>query len=510
MFRGSEDSYFDFSGGFASNKPASNIAPNEAQSLRNILIITGKGIEKRRGNTLFNSSAMSSGAAVTGLFYYKQSGGSDFLVATAGAAIFKADALDGTMDDITGAVTITSNQNNLWTACQMNDLAIFVGGAPNSPIKYSGTGNAAALGGSPPSGSFGFTHNNRMFIGNTSANPSLIQWSILGNPEDWSASGSGSQQIEKNDGDVLVGAAPLSTDNVLLFKQNSIHQFITRSSPFPYFPLFKGVGAVGKRAIVTVNGLVYFITPTARMRITDGNRVLDESDIPRLGNIDDIWDSLNQSRLQYITGIYQSGAGFDHVVWFCSSSGSSSNDIALVWDIRNKCWLEHTSGYKANSAANTQNGTLYTGHYNGKIYQQDVASTYADASETSPGAIDAYWSSNWKNTNSLSESVHPVRLNVALTSQTSGVLTIGYGRDYTSDIYTESASMQGKGDNWDEMLWDAGTWGVQSDLIKKLSTKGRGLNYQVSFGNRIVNQTFQIHGYSFLVKKTGQKSFETV
>ena len=506
-YRGSEFPFFDFSGGLATNKPASNIEPNEAQNLRNLLITVGKGIQKKQGNTTFNSTAMASGAAVTGLFYFKLLGGSDFLVAAAGSSIFKSDALDGTMDDITGAVVVTSNQNNLWTASQMNDLAIFVGGAPNPPFKYSGTGNAADLGGTPPSGTFGFSHNNRMFIGNTAANPSLISWSTLGNPEDWSGTGSGSQQIEKNDGDVLVGAAPINIDNVVLFKQNSIHTFLTRTSPFPYYPIFKGVGAVGKRAIVTVDGMVYFITADGQMRMTDGSKVYDQTDFPRLGNIDDIWASLNQSRLQYITGFYESGVGYDHVVWLCSSASSSTNDLALVWDIRNKCWLRHTQGYKANSAARTQSGIIYTGHYDGKIYKQGVTSEFNNASETAPGAIDSYWGSCWHKLNSLTDSFKFDVINVALTSQTSGFLTIGYGFNYVTDAYTESKSMQAAGDQWDAMLWDQGIWGGQGDVVKNIFTKGRGINAQVSFRNNNAGETFTIHGYSFLMKKTGRKIF---
>ncbi len=507
MFRGTEVPFFDFSGGLATNKPSSNIDVNEAQNLRNVLVTVGKGVEKRRGNTVFNSSAMSSGAAVTGLFYFKLLSGSDFLVATSGSKIFKADNLDGTMDDVTGAVTITSSANNLWTAAQMNDLAIFVGGAPDAPIKYSGAGNAAALGGSPASANFGFSHNNRFFIGNTAADPSIIYWSILGNPEDWSATGSGSQQIEKNDGDALVGAAPLNVDNVLLFKQNSIHTLTTRTSPFPYYPLFKGVGAVGKRAIVTVDGLVYFITPSAQMRITDGAKIYDQSDIPRLGNIDDILKSLSSSRLSAITGFYQSGVGFDHVVWLCSSSSATTNDLALVWDIRNKCWLRHTSGYKANAVARTQAGVIYTGHYDGKIYKQDVASTYTDASETSPGAIDSYWSSTWHKLNSLSGSFSLAGINVALTTQSSGFLSIGYGYNYAADTYIESKSMQAPGGLWDSAIWDQGIWGGQTDVIKNIFSKGRGVNCQISFGNKTESENFEIHGYSFLLSKTGQTAF---
>lgn len=509
MYRGEDKPYFDLSGGLVTNKPLSNLADNESPNLRNVFITTGKGIEKIRGNTVFNSSAMSSGAAVTGLFYYKQSGGTEYLNAIAGTKVFSSP-LNGTMTDITGAITISSNQNNLWTSCQMNDLAIFVGGAPDAPFKWNGTGNVSALGGSAPTGNFGFSHNNRMFIGGISGNLSRLQWSVLGDPENWTAAGSGSQDVQKNDGDTLVGFARIDTDNVLLFKQNSIHRLVTRTSPFPVYPLYNGIGAVGKRAIVVNNGLVYFITSQGKMAITDGTNILDETDVPSLGNIDDIWGGLNQSRAQYITGIFYGGVGFDHVVWFVSSASSSTNDLALVWDVRNKCWLRHTSGYKANSAATTQSGKLYTGHYDGKIYLQDVESVYTQASETSPGAIDSYWSSNWKSFGSLSASFHPFRISACFPSQTAGSLILGYGYDFSGDIYSESLNMQSNGGLWDNFLWDVGSWGTQSDVVKHVYAKGRGINFQASFSNKIQGQSFRVNGFNLQLKKSGQKAFQVV
>ncbi len=503
-YRGQEIPYYDFKGGMASNTFLLDVKANEASYLRNIYISDDGGFEKRRGNSVFNSSAMSSGAAVSSLFYYRQRDGDQFLMAISGTKIFKSDDLDGVMDDITGAVTISSGQNNIWTESQMNDLAIFVGGAPDAPIRWDGTGNATALGGSPPTGNFGFSHNNRFFIGNTSADPSLIYWSTLGNPEDWSGTGSGSQNIERNDGDTLIGAAPINTNIVLLFKQNSIHQFVTTAEPFPYYPLFKGVGAVGKRAIVVADGITYFVTPQARMKSTDGSTIKVYST-----KIDDVWDGLNKSRLQYIVGKRYTGVGFDHIVWMCSNGVSSSNNLAIVWDLKNECWLQHTSGYKANSATKTQSGVLYTGHYDGKIYRQDVAGTYNDASETSPGAIDAVWRSGFGISKTMERSYQIARVNVGLVSQTVGFLVVGYGFNFNIDQFTQDIDMKTQSSSmWDASSWDVDLWGTQSDLIRTIPIIYRGNNFQLSFSNRTQSETFKIHGYTVSGKESAVRNFQ--
>lgn len=508
MYDGEEALLFDFSGGMASASFSTSSHPEEANLLRNVFVRIGNGIEKRKGNTLFNSSAMASGLAVTGLEACKFVSGTEYFVATCGATIQQGDITGSTMTDITGAVTVTSSANNLWTISMLNDLAIGVGGAPDAPWKWSGSGNAAALGGSPPSGAFGFQHNNRMFIGGITGNLSRIQWSILGNPEDWSSAGSGTQDVWKNDGDTLVGAAVIAEDNVLLFKQRSIHRLVGRSSPFPVVPVFRDVGAVGKKAIVVADGLVYFITPRGRMLVTDGNYIIDEKTLPRLMYVDDIWAGLNQSRLQHIQGKRYVGVGFDHIVWLCSNGSSSTNNLAIVWDLKNKCWLQHTSGYGGNALTKTQAGALYMGAYDGKIYKQDVTNTYSDASETSPGAIDAYWRSGWLSAGTLKTTKNPSTMQVVFITQTVGVLSVGYGFDYNVDKIIESKSMQEPGGLWDVDFWDIGTFGGQSDFYKTVFIKGRGNLFEFSLGNNLANQTFQIHGLSIGSKKGAQKVLE--
>lgn len=503
MYRGTEIPFFDFKGGMASNRFGTNLEPNQAVLLRNIYINTGGGIEKRRGDTAFNASAMvGATTAIAGLGDFNALSGTEYLVAVAGTSIFQSSVTSGTMTDITGTLSLIGGQNAIWDFVVFNDNIIAIGGTPDAPWKWTGSGNGSLLGGSPPTGNFGFQQNNRVFIGNTTANPSRIYWSVISNAADWSGTGSGSADVWTNDGDNLVGAGVLGDDNVLLFKQRSIHRLVGRTAPFPIFPLFNGVGAVGKHAIVVVDGICYFITPRGRMKATDGNQVIDFSN-----DIDDIWDSLSASRLQYIQGVRYTGQGFDHLIWHCSTSGSSTNNLAIVWDLTNKCWLQHTTGYKANVVAKTQAGALYGGQYDGKIYKKDVASTYTDASESSAG-IDSLWRSGWLTNKSFQMSLHPARINFGLVTQTAGSLQVGYGFDFATDQTTETIDMQVSGGLWDLFLWDDGIWGGQSDAVKTIFLMGRGNATQFTLSNSTASQTFKIHGFTVSGKKSGQKQFQ--
>lgn len=494
--------FFDFSGGLNSKAPITSLAYNQAIDLQNINLLPSGGFEKRRGNTAHNSSAMNSGANVQALLYYRQGDGDQWLVAFAGAKGFKSDDLDGTMDDITGAVTITAGQNNIWTSSVMNDLAIFVGGAPDAPLKWNGAGNLAALGGSPPSGNFGLTHNRRFFIGNTAALPSRIYWTVLGDPEDWSGTGSGSQDIQTGDGDTLVTASPLTVDHLICFKQNSIHDLITSTAPFPVFPLFKGVGCVGKHAKVAVDGLIYFITPQARMKATDGYKVYDFSD-----SIDDVWDGLNQSRLQYIVGAYN--RRLHQIWWFCSNTTSTTNNYCIVYDVKRQAWLRNTTGQQMNVTTLHQNGAVYGGAYDGKIYQMDVVSTYTDASVTSPGAISAYWRTGWYDFETMLESKTLPYIEINIVSQTSGTFEIGYGFNFAQDRKILTGSMQALGGLWDQMLWDVGLWGGQTDNSKLFFTKGKGKFINFLLRNANPGEAFSFNGFEVPIKKDAVEALKT-
>src|SRR3990167_8604029 len=409
--------FFDFTGGLNTKSPVTTLQFNQASDLQNINLLPSGGFEKRRGNSAFNSSAMESGASLHGLGYYKRANGDEFLATIVGTKIYTSP-LDGTMTDRTAALTITTGNNNVWTSFVMNDNIHFVGGAPNAPIVWNTSGNATALGGSPPSGNFGLTHNRRAFIGNTSANPSRMAWSVLGDPTDWSGTGSGTQDIQEGDGDTLVTALPVNVNHMICFKQNSIHDLITTTNPFPTFPLFRNVGCVGKHAAIAVDGIIYFITPQARMKATDGAKIYEFSDY-----IDDIWDGLNQSRLQYIVSAYN--RRLHQIWWICSNGSSTTHNYCIIWDIRKQAWLRHTTGVTMNVLTMAQNGTIYGGAYDGKIYEMDKASTFTDASATSPGAISGYWRSGWLDVDSMLQTKNIPYIEVNLVSQTAGTFEFG-------------------------------------------------------------------------------------
>ena len=481
----------DFSGGLNTFDPEYQSPLNQSPDLDNIVLLD-KGFKKRNGDSVWNSSAMvSSSTAIHGMGYIQLNAGTQFLNAIAGTKFFTDSGLSGTMADATGALTITSGQNNLWIPIIYNNLQIWFGGAPDAPFKYSGSGNAAVLGGSPPSASNAFGANNRIFAMNTTANPSRIFWPVLSDPEDWTGTGSGNADVAKSDGEALMAGIVTGPDTAILFKNSSTHLMILTRQPFPIYQLQKGIGLAGKNAYAYANGTIYIVTPGRRMKsTTDG---VNFKTYPSY--IDDIWDSINTTRIAYIQGIYYEA--LEWIVWAVSTGSNTSNNYAIIWDIQNECFLRCTTGFKANVFAMVQNRRLFAGHYDGKLYEKLKSTIFSDASETSPGVIDGYWRTPFKNTEQgLDTTVHPLYINVAALSESASTLDISYGFDFTGVQTTQTFSLAAAGGLWDTAVWDTDVWGGQNAIILRIFTGGRGNLFSFKMRNATASQGYTVQGAS--------------
>lgn len=479
----------DFSGGLNTFDPEYISPLNQSPDLDNIVILD-KGFKKRNGDSAWNSSAMVSGStAIVGAGYIQFDSGTQFLNAVAGTKFFTDSGLSGTMADATGAITITSGQNNIWTPINFNNLQIWFGGAPNAPFKYSGSGNAAALGGSPPSAYTGFAANNRPFAISTAANPSRLFWPIISNPEDWTGAGSGNADVALSDGEALQCGVVTGPDTAILFKNSSTHLIVLTRQPFPIYQLQKGIGIAGRNAWAMANGTIYFITPGLRMKSTvDGVNFK-----PYPNDINDIFDSINTNRIQYIQGMYYQP--LEWIVFLVSTGSSTTNNYLIIWDIQHKCFLRCTTGFKANVMALIQNRRLFAGHYNGKLYEKLKATVFSDASETSPGAIDAYWRTPFSGLSTdIDVTVHPLYIDVVAVTESASTLDVSYGFDFTSPSTTQTFSLQAVGGTWDSSLWDVGVWGGQNATVLTQFVYGRGNLFSYRMRNATASQGFTVQG----------------
>jgi hypothetical protein len=277
----------------------------------------------------------------------------------------------------------------------------------------------------------------------------------------------------------------LATDHLLLFKQNSIHELVVRTSPFPLFPLFSNVGAISSRAILDVDGVCFFVTPEPRMKATDGNEVIEFPD-----TINSIWDGLNKSRLKYIQGIYDKGRRL--VMWFCSNGASTTNNFCICWDIDRKAWIKFSTGHDMNSASIMKDRTLYGGGYDGKIYELNDADETDDASEGG-AAVDAYWRSGWMDMDQMINMKHIPYVDLNFQTQDTGTFDFSYGFDFDPYRHSFSVNMQAPGALWDSGVWDVSSWSGATDKTKMNFLTGNGKFFQYRLRNNNENESFQFN-----------------
>jgi len=118
-------------------------------------------------------------AAAAGLFVYGQeSTATQYVIAMTSTQVFRNVA--GVWTDITGAYSVSGAQHFGLT---FNSRFIAVTSDRSAPYKIEGTGNIAALGGTPPSGKVIGRIGEFILIANTALNPNLAYYCDPGNAE---------------------------------------------------------------------------------------------------------------------------------------------------------------------------------------------------------------------------------------------------------------------------------------------------------------------------------------
>lgn len=494
---------FDFSGGQASAKRDLTRNPNEFKLIDNLVILPqGAGLRLKPGNVAFNT-ALSGTPNIQGLGYYNIPGTNDYLIAVAGTKIYRSTVSGASFSDVTGSVTITSGRDNRWQLFQFNNKIIGVGGAPNAPFKITNSGNASALGGSPPStATFGFAHANRVFLGTGDT----LYYSVVSNGEDYTSDGSGSLTFDLGSGSDLVAGVELDINNCLIFKEDSTHIMTGRSEPFPTFKLFSGVGCAGKDAAVVADGLAYWITRDGKMVISDGQNLIDVKTVPSLTNVEDLFAAVDPDRRPYIAGTRFRGADFDWIIWSVNINDvDGNNDFAIVWDLNNKCFVEASTGLGANCFALAPNGTLYFGGFAGDVYTALVEGTYTEASN---GDSDITYSlqSDALNLRSLVGCLQVSRFSVATETAGTSTITINYGYDDAGTHRSIDFTTTVTGSLWDTMVWDQDIWSGNKAAFKNIKPLGRGNYFRYELTGTS-NVDVRINGFTIYGRKQGQKSF---
>ena len=292
------------------------------------------------GTSRVNSTAVASGAVVTGVYDYWRQGtaGSPTRrrVLHAGTTAL-ADADDGAFSTTIGSGLESGKVPSYAT---FDDLLIFTSDSTvDVPRSWDQT-TAQALAGTPPNFSWCVAHKNRLWAGGVASAPSRLYYSANTDPEDWTGSGSGSIDLDPNDGDILTGAIS-HKDMLFVFKgpnKGSIHQ-ITGSSPtgsdgFARRIFSRGLGACWHNAIFQFGDDVGFVSQYGTVHALSATDAYGDFLGASLSRPINGWiqNHLNYNRLRYISAATDPLIGVVYITM--SIDANSTNNVVLAMDYR--------------------------------------------------------------------------------------------------------------------------------------------------------------------------------
>jgi hypothetical protein len=405
------------------------------------------------------------------------------------------DDLDGTWDDVTGAITITAGnrccfENFLNTMLCTNDVDL--------PFYYDGTGNAAAM--TVPTGltkaKFVAQFENYTILANVEVDGtrhgSRFYWSTIKTIDTWDAADF--IEVEKDDGQQITGCKVLG-DSLIIFKERKIFKFVftgDRDVPFIRVRTASSVGCVAPYSIQEVdNGLVSLSYDG--IYYFDGNNSYKVSD--RLNTTTDLNSTtlVNASSLTYKV---------DSQYWLSvPSSASTNNDTMIVWDYSNNA-MAKWNGMSAKSMAtfwvDNVDERPYFGDYSGFVYRGATGvDDYPLGVQT---AINSYYYTNWRHEDTLSEDKATAHVNIFFQLSNS-VLTFVYSYDFEdTDQYSGTFSMASGGALYGIDMYGTGVYGGSGGGYVRRDLTGRGRVVRYGFKNNSIGESFQIDGIGLVVQ----------
>lgn len=337
-----------FAGGFATDLgPVSEAPVDEFGRVaipfltvaENVFFELSGGPHKIGGAVKLNSVTVESGQEIRGLFDYWKTGTSGSPVQKrvihAGTKILKED-LDGTFDDLFTGL----EDEKIPSYATFDDILIISSDSNVDVPKSWDQTTAQNLAGTPPNFAFSTTHKNRHWAAGVAATPSRLFFSVLLDPEDWVGAGSGSIDIDPDNGDEIT--AIISHKNELwVFKgphKGSIHR-ITGSAPtggdaFARKTFIEGLGAVAHNSVFRFRDDIGFIWSDGSihsLNATANFGDFNETALTRNINIF-IKNNVVFSRLKQAWAVNDDLAG--QVLISMAITGATTNNIILMMDYR--------------------------------------------------------------------------------------------------------------------------------------------------------------------------------
>lgn len=396
--------YYNLVDGIDTISSAVKLGTTKLRDAQNINLFPIGGLSWRNGYSRLESSSASN-LSNTGLYQARFSSGTNVLFRTVGTRLEKMDALDGTWDDLTGSLTITAGNNNLWNFAILNDTVVAANDT-DTCLQVNSSLTAAVLAGSPvfTSALFPVEFRGYMFYCNTvesaTRQPDRLRFSDLNAPNSFTMLGSNNFiDVAKKQGGDVRGAVSLN-GTLYVFKRSGIYgvefqptRVNSSGTLFPFIenanPIVEGVGTQSHRSIVkfttpithrTPNQeLVFFVDQFGMPRIFDGQTTtaigypISRSRDPEIISLSDM------SKTRIAQTWARNYPDRNQVHCFMTHDGSQHDTDWILDYSTGFAWLRNTYADEFNCGALVEknNGTfrLYFGTYDGRVMEYDTGVT---------------------------------------------------------------------------------------------------------------------------------------
>lgn len=341
------------------------------------------GPRKAPGTNRLNSAVIEASQTVTGIYDYWRLGTSatpaqrrivhvnDKIYHDGGTGSFSAIASGLEV----GAIPNYSTYNDL--------LIIGSNGTIDVPKSWDQS-TFQNLAGGPPRFSFSVNHQGKQWAAGNWLVPYRLYYSVTGNPEDWTSTGSGAIDIEPGDGDRIVGIFSWK-DELWVFKgpnKLSIHR-IAGATPtdFSRKTFIRGISAANQSCIFTMGDDVGFVSPRGTIHSLSTTASYGDYNQSYLNYPILSWcrDNMNQSRAEYWQAATDFLRGYTLITF--PLSGITNNNYCLMLDWRFMAQGEPyprfspwdfgafaSFGYTIDTNRRTR---IFAGGYDGYVYRLD-------------------------------------------------------------------------------------------------------------------------------------------
>lgn len=330
--RGQPVSIRDFHGGVNTKAADALVATEECRNCQNVVSTSRGSIKKRNGCVTFSSSFTGSPTAIISLQGIEVVG--PFLVATSGTKIHSITT-GGVNADITGAAASTANSR--WEIIEAPAAAqgpVYMMNGIDPALYWTGAGNVAlwttAAGPALPNGQFCIYFKNKVWVAGTSANPSRLFWSDVGDPRSFPAANV--VDFDPNDGDVITGLGTAGP-YLLVFKKNKMFRVYDLNTG-ANDPVSTSIGAASHRSIVESPIGTFFLSYDKGIYLYNGSSLKQISE-----RITPTVDGVVAANKNIAAGGYYN----NHYYLCVTPAGASNNSLVLDYDVQLDSWWFHTN-----------------------------------------------------------------------------------------------------------------------------------------------------------------------